>query len=71
MIYLNDILIVSETEKKNKIKIRKILQLLAEMELKVKEKKCIYFQKLIKFLRFILTEEKIKKDSAKLKCIQN
>ena len=71
LVYLNDILIASKTKEEHKRMIKRVHELLAEADLHKKEKKCKYFQNRIKFLRFILTEEKIEKDSEKLKCIHN
>ena len=71
LIYLNNILIVSKTREEHKRMIKKVHKLLAEADLHQKKKKCKYFQSRIKFLKFILTEEKIRKDSEKLKCIYN
>ena len=71
MIYLNNILIVSPDEEEYYKKTEKILELLTENNLHQKKEKCKYFQKQIKFLRFILMNEKIGKNSEKLKCIHN
>ena len=56
LIYLDDILLTYEIEKEHKEKIRKILELLTETDLKIKKLKCKYFKKRIKFLDFILKE---------------
>ena len=71
IIYLNDILIATETRKEHKRLIKRVHELLAETDLYIKKKKCRYFQSRIKFLSYILTEEKIKKNSEKLTYIQN
>ena len=71
LIYLNDILIVSKIKKEYKRLIKRVHKLLAEINLHKKKKKCKYFQNRIKFLKFILIEEKIEKNSEKLKCICN
>ena len=69
IIYLDNILLAYKTEEEYRKMIKKILQLLAEAELKIKKKKCSYFQNQIKFLEFILSEEKIRKNLRKLKYI--
>ena len=71
LVYLNDILIVSKTKKEYKKMIKRVHELLIEADLHKKEKKCKYFQKRIRFLEYILTKEKIRKNSEKLKCICN
>ena len=71
LVYLNDILIISKKEKKYRRMITRVHELLAEADLHKKKKKCKYFQKEIKFLEFILKQEKIRKNSEKLKYIQN
>ena len=71
IVYLNNILIVSKTKKDHKEKIKKVKRLLIEAELMIKEKKYKYFKKKLKYLEFKLTEEKISKNSQKIKVIQN
>ena len=69
IVYLNDILIISETRKKHKKKIKKVLKLLQEINLLIKKKKCKFMKKELKFLKYILFKERIEKDSEKLKII--
>ena len=71
LIYLNDILIVSKIREEYKRTVKRVHKLLIEADLHKKKKKCKYFQSRIKFLRFILMKEKIRKDSEKLKYIYN
>ena len=69
LIYLNNIFIASKTKKEYKKIIIRVHKLLTEADLHKKKKKCRYFQSRIKFLNYILTEEKIKKNPKKLKYI--
>ena len=71
LIYLDDILIVSEIREEYKRTVKRVYELLTEADLHKKKKKCRYFQSRIKFLRFILMKGKIRKDPEKLKCIYN
>ena len=69
LIYLNDILIINKSKEEHKKIMIRVHKLLIETDLYKKKEKYRYFQNRIKFLDFILTEEKVKKDSKKLKCI--
>ena len=71
LIYLNNILIASKTKKKHKRKVKKVKRLFTEAKLVIKEEKCKYFKKKLKFLGFKLIKEKIEKDSQKIEIIQN
>ena len=71
LVYLNNILITSKISKEHKRLIERVYKLLAETDLHKKKEKCKYFQSRIKFLRYILTEGKIEKNSEKLKYIHN
>ena len=71
LIYLNDILIISKIRKEYKKLVKRVYELLAETDLHIKKKKCKYFQSRIRFLNYILTEGKIRKNSEKLKYIYN
>ena len=69
LVYLNDIFIISEKKKKYKRLIKRVYELLIKADLYKKKEKYKYFQNRVKFLSFILTERKIRKNSNKLKCI--
>ena len=49
---------------------KRVKKLLAEAELKIKEKKSRYYQKKLKYLGFILTTEEIQKNSQKAEIIK-
>ena len=70
LVYLNDILIANKTKEEHKRKIKEVKRLLTETRLIIKEEKCEYFKKKLKFLRFKLMKGKIGKDSQKMKVIQ-
>ena len=69
LVYLNNILIVSKIKKEHQKKIKKIKRLLTEAELMIKEEKYKYFKKELKFLGFKLMNERIEKDSQKMKAV--
>ena len=71
LIYLNDIFITMKIRKEHNRLIKRVHKLLIEADLHKKKKKCKYFQKRVRFLRYILIYRKIEKDSKKLKCIYN
>ena len=71
LIYLNNILIAQKIKQEHQEKIKKILKLLTEAKLQIKKKKCEFFKKELKFLKFILKEEEVKKNLQKKKSIKN
>ena len=70
LVYLNDILIADKIKEEHKRKVKNVKRLLTEVKLTIKDEKCKYFKKELKFLRFRLIEEKIEKNSQKMKAIQ-
>ena len=67
--YLNNILIFSETEKKHEKHVKKILKKLQEKNLYFKSKKCKFHKKWVEYLKHIITTEKLKMNSEKIKTI--
>jgi hypothetical protein len=62
IIYLDDILIFSKTEKEYKEHIRKILRRLINENLRIKTEKTEFYAKKIDFLGFIIGREGVKMD---------
>ena len=58
--YFNNILIYFNDEKSHKEHVTKILKKLKEIKLKMKLKKLIFHAQEVKFLRFLISYEKIK-----------
>ena len=73
IIYLDDILIFSKTEKEYKEYIKKILRKLIDENLRIKTKKTEFHAKKIDFLGFIVEREEIKKKkfSTKIADVKN
>ena len=65
--YLNDILIYSENEKNHKKHVEEILKKLQKKKLYLKSKKCEFHKQQIKYLEHIVTTEKLKMNSEKIK----
>jgi hypothetical protein len=60
IIYLDDILIFSKTEKKYKKYIKKILRRLINENLRIKIKKTAFYAKEVDFLGFVINQKEIK-----------
>ena len=61
IIYIDDILIMSETFEQHMEIVSKVLQLLMKYRIKVKVNKCEWFQKQVVFLGHVINEDGIKK----------
>ena len=70
IIYLNNILIYSKTLKKHVNHVKKMLTCFMKRKLRLKSKKCEFHKKKIKFLNFIISNEKIKIDFIKINAIK-
>ena len=71
LMYLNDILIYSDTEEEYLEYIKIILKKLRKARLYLDTKKCEFKVKIIKYLDLIIIDEGIKIDPVKIKTIQN
>src|SRR6266498_3484829 len=69
MVYLDDIIIFSQTMDEHLQHIRKILEALRQAELKLKLEKCEFAKKQLKYLGFIVGEFGIKPDPKKVRAI--
>src|SRR5436190_17124747 len=67
--YLDDILIYSENKKNHKKHIKKILKKLQEKNLYLKSEKYEFHKQQVKYLEHIITIEKLKMNSEKIKVI--
>ena len=69
--YLNDIFIYNDNKKKHIAHVFKMLERLQHVELFLNVNKCEFFITTIKYLKLIITIEKIKMNSIKMKAIVN
>jgi hypothetical protein len=58
--YLNDILVYSNTEEKHKLYVKKVLQRLQEAKLFLKLSKCKFYTQETKYLEYIVCLEGVK-----------
>ena len=71
IIYLDDILIFSETKKEHLEHIRQVLQRLKEEKLLIHLKKCSFIQEEIVYLGFVMLDDGLRMDLEKVKAIWN
>ena len=71
MVYLDDIIIFSQTMDEHLQHMRKVLEALWQVGLKLKLKKCKFAKKQLKYLGFIVREFDIKPDPKKVRAIVN
>src|SRR6266498_1186830 len=69
IVYLDDIIIFSQTMKEHLQHMRKVLEALRQAGLKLKLEKCEFAKKQLKYLRFIIREFSIKLDPEKVRAI--
>ena len=67
--YFNDILIYFNDEKSYKKHVIKVLKKLKETELKVKLKKLTFHAQKVKFLRFLISHEKVKMNKKRIQTL--
>src|SRR6266498_3112914 len=69
MVYLNDIIIFFQTMEEYLQHMRKVLEALRQVRLKLKLEKCEFVKKQLKYLSFIVGEFGIKPDPEKVRAI--
>ena len=67
--YLDDILIYFNDEKSHKKHVIKVLKKLKETELKMKLKKLIFHAQKVKFLKFLISYEKVRMNKKRIQTI--
>jgi len=67
MIYIDDILIFTQTMEEHRDVVRQVLQILADNKLSLHPKKCKFHQTKIDYPRVILSQDSIEGDPAKIK----
>ena len=70
-IYLNDILIYSDTRKKHIKHVRKILKKLQQVDLYLNINKCEFYTKQVKYLELIIIIKDLKMNFKKIKTVKN
>ena len=71
VLYLDDIIVYSRDFEEHMENLNLVLDRLEEVNLKLKAKKCRFFQKEVSFLGHIVSEEGIKTDPSKTDAIEN
>ena len=69
IIYMDDILIFAKTKEELRKYTSEVLQILQEHDLYVKPEKCEFEKEKVDYLGFVIEENKISMDSAKIKGI--
>lgn len=71
LVYLDDILIHSESKEKHEKDIKRVLNKLREHKLIAKQSKCEFFKNELEFLGFTISDKGIAPNNAKVETIQN
>jgi hypothetical protein len=71
VVYLDDILVYSKTEKKHQQLLREVFELLQKYWFYAKLKKCSFMKTEIEYLEHIISKKGICTDSAKVKAVQD
>ena len=69
LVFFDDILVYSKSEEEHETHVRKVLELLREYELYAKKSKCTFYTSHVEYLGFIVSEEEISVDLAKVRDI--
>ena len=71
VVYLDDILVFSRTPEEHKNHVKQVLEILKENTLRAKKKKCAFFQSSIEYLGFIIDQDGLHPNPAKIQCVQD
>jgi len=71
VVYLDDILIFTETEEEHEQAIRRVLEVLAEHKLFLRLEKCEFHRKRIEYLGLVISENKVEMDPVKVARVRN
>jgi len=66
VVYLDDILIFTETEEEHERAVRRVLEVLVEHKLFFHPEKCEFHQKRIEYLGLVISENKVEMDPVKV-----
>ena len=70
VVYLNDILIFTQTEKEHTKAIQQVLQILQENKLFLHSEKCEFYKEQIEYLDLVILENKVSMDLVKIARVQ-
>ena len=71
IVYLDDILIFSQSKEEHQRHLELICERLRQAELYAKPSKCAFYKDSIEFLSFVITNDGIKMDSERVKTIKD
>ena len=71
IVYLDDILIFTKTEEEHKRAVWRVLEILMEHKLFLRLEKCEFYQKQIKYLGLVISENKVVMNSVKVARVYN
>jgi len=69
IVYLNDILVYSKTKKEYVQHVKKVLQTLKKVNLRIKSGKSEFHVQSVQFLRFIVMSQSLRMNSKKIKAV--
>ena len=68
--YINDVFVFSDDEEEHKTHLRKVFECLSNYNLRIKPKKCEFFQSRISFLRHVLHDGQISPEHSKVEALE-
>ena len=71
LVYLNDVIIFNHSVEEHLSRLKVVFSKLKEVGLKIKPKKCHFFQREVVYLGHIVSEDGIATDPSKLEVIKN
>ena len=69
IVYLNDILVYSKMKKEHVQHVKKVLQTLKKVDLRIKSEKSEFHVQSVQFLRFIVTSQSLRMNSKKIEVV--
>jgi len=69
IVYLDDILVYSKTKKKHVQHVKKVLQTLKKVDLRIKSEKSEFHVQSVQFLRFIVMFQSLRMNSKKIEAV--
>ena len=69
IVYLNDILVYSKTTKEHVQHVKKVLQTLKKVDLRIKSEKSEFHVQSVQFLKFIVTFQSLRMNSKKIEAV--
>jgi len=69
IVYLNDILVYFKMKKEHVQHVKKVLQTLKKVDLRIKSEKSEFHVQSVQFLRFIITSQSLRMNSKKIKAV--